>query len=128
MEAVDVLDRVDGADHAPLVDLAGQRQLHEDAVDRVVGVQLRDELEQLRLARLLRQAQVACLDPDLERRLVLAPDVDVRGRIVADEHGREPDRAREHRHLGRDLRANPGREGLPVHQRRRHAPENKLSG
>ena len=47
MEAVDVLDRIDGADHAALVDLRRQRQLDEDAVDRVVGVQLRDEVEQL---------------------------------------------------------------------------------
>ena len=60
MEAVDVLDRIDGADDAPLVDLAGQRQLDEDPVDRVVRVQLRDEVEQLRLGRLLGQAQVAC--------------------------------------------------------------------
>ena len=63
MEAVDVLDRIDGADDAALVDLRGQRQLDEDAVDRVVGVQLRDEVEQLALGRLLRQAQVSASIP-----------------------------------------------------------------
>ena len=63
MEAVDVLDRIDGADDAALVDLRGQRQLDEDAVDRVVGVQLGDEVEQLALGRLLRQAQVSASIP-----------------------------------------------------------------
>ena len=39
MEAVDVLLRVDALDHALGVDLLRQRQLHEDAVDRGIGVQ-----------------------------------------------------------------------------------------
>ena len=82
-----------GADHTALVDPVRQRQLDEDPVDGVVGVQLGDEREQLLLARRRRQAQIARLDPDLERRLVLQPDVDVRGGIVADEHRREADRA-----------------------------------
>ena len=56
VKAVDVLDRIDRADDASLVDLAGQRQLDEDAVDLLIGVQVGDEVEQLRLARLLRQA------------------------------------------------------------------------
>ncbi len=47
MEAVDVLDRLDRADDARLVDVVRERELDEDAVDRVVPVQLGDELEQL---------------------------------------------------------------------------------
>ena len=103
-----------------------QRQLDEDAVDRIVRVQLGDEREQLLFARRSGQAQIARLDPDLERRLVLQSDVDLRGRVVSDEHGREADRSRKRRHLARDLRADPRRERLPVHQRRRHGHENKL--
>ncbi len=50
VEAVDVLGRVDRGDHRLLVDLRRQRQLDEDAVDRVVGVEPRDQGEQLVLA------------------------------------------------------------------------------
>ena len=49
-QAVDVLGRIDRRDHLVLVDLVGQRQLDEDPVDRVVRVQLGDQLEQLVLA------------------------------------------------------------------------------
>ena len=45
MKAVDVLHRLDGADHAPLVDVVRQRELHENAVDCVVAVQFGDPLE-----------------------------------------------------------------------------------
>src|SRR5215210_2934044 len=128
VEAVDVLHRVDRLDHALLGDLVGERQLHEDPVDRGVGVQLADQRQQLLLARLGRQSQVARLDPDLERRAVLHPDVDVRGGVVADEDRGDPDRARECGHLGRHLRPDPRRQSLPVHERRGHraASINKL--
>ena len=52
MQAVDVLHRVDRPDHSGLVDVLGQRQLHEEAVDSLVGVQLLDLLEQLLLGGL----------------------------------------------------------------------------
>ena len=50
MEAVDVLGRVDRLDHPRRVDLRRQRQLDQDPVDLRVGVELADQLEQLRLA------------------------------------------------------------------------------
>jgi hypothetical protein len=50
VEAVDVLGRVDRGDHPRGVDLRRQRQLDEDAVDALVGVELRDQVEQLGLA------------------------------------------------------------------------------
>jgi hypothetical protein len=40
MQAVDVLDWIDRADHARLVDVVGQRELDEETVDRLVGVEL----------------------------------------------------------------------------------------
>ena len=50
VEAVDVLGRVDRVDDALRVDLLRQRQLHQDAVDRGIGVEPRDQGEQLGLA------------------------------------------------------------------------------
>ena len=70
---------------------AREGQLHEDAVHLLVVVQLRDEREHVCLGRVRRQAHVARLDARLRRRLVLGADVDVRRRVVADEHGCEPD-------------------------------------
>ena len=47
MEAVDILVGVDGQQNPGLVDLPRQGQLHQDAVNCRVGVQLRDQAEQL---------------------------------------------------------------------------------
>ena len=119
MKAVDVLDRVDCAQGPLLVDLAGQRELNEDAVDRVVRVQFGDQREQLVLRRLRGQVVVVRGDSGPASGLVLAPDVDLGGGIVADEDGREPERA-ERPGLLRDLGADPLGEPFPVHDRRSH--------
>ena len=59
--------------------------------------------------------------------LCFEPDVDVRGGIVADEHRRQADRPPgSAAHLRGHLGADPRRQRLPVHQRRRHGRENKL--
>jgi hypothetical protein len=47
MKAVDVLGRRDGFEHARGVDPLRERELHQDAVHRRVGVQRRDRLHQL---------------------------------------------------------------------------------
>ena len=119
MEAVDVLVRRDGVRHLRLVDVPRQRKLHEDPVDLVVRVQLVDEGEHVGLRGVGRQPDVAGVDPRLGRCLVLPRDVDVRGRVVADEHRREPDVA-ELRDLARDVRADPLGERLSVHEGRGH--------
>ena len=119
MQAVDVLHRIDRPHHARLVDLVGQRRLDEDPVHLVVLVQLFDELDELVLGRRGGQAMVDRLDADLVRSLVLEADVDLRRRIVADEHGGEADTA-ELRDVALQLPAQACREGGPVHQRRAH--------
>src|SRR5204862_6793704 len=105
-----------------LVEVAGQRQLDEQAVDALVRVQLRDQREELVLGRLRGQPQVARLDADRLGGPLLAADVDVGGRVVADEHRGEPDVAETGDPLG-DLLADAGGERLAVDQRRCHRPE-----
>ena len=90
--------------------LAGQRQLDEDAVDRVVGVQLGDERRAARprsssSGRRRSRASI----PTSSVALCFMPDVDVGGRIVADEHRREADRPRERGHLARRPRRGSAR-------------------
>jgi hypothetical protein len=112
VEAVDVLARRDCPQDAALVDLVGKRQLNEDPVDRVVGVQLADQGEQIRLRRVRRQLVVVGGDPGLARGLVLPADVNVRRGVVSDEHRGEPERA-DLGHLGGDLGPDP-RGGEPA--------------
>ena len=70
-EAVGVLADVDGAEHAALVDVRGQRQLDEDAVDRRVRVHRLDGVEYLRLRRRVGQQGVDAVHADLRRDLLL---------------------------------------------------------
>ena len=65
--------------------MLGQRKLHEEAVDRVVGVELRDLLQELVLGGVGREPDVARIDPDLRGRLVLEP-----GLLVASSCGVSP--------------------------------------
>ena len=119
MEPVDVLRRVQRLDRLRLVEMLRQRRLDEDAVDRVVVVQLLDDRDQLLLRDVCREPPVVRADSHPLRRLVLAADVDVRRGIVADEHGREADVAQPGDVAG-DLGLHFRGEGAAVHDRRRH--------
>ena len=119
MKTVDILHRVDRTHHPRLVDLIWQGRLDEDAVHAVVVVQPGNDLEDVVLGGVGRQPCVKGLDPGRRRRLVLEPDVDVGGRIVADQHRRESDMS-ELRHLVLHLGTDARGESLAVHQRGRH--------
>ena len=78
-----------------------------------------DERQHLLLGRRRGQPVVARLDPGALGGLVLLADVDVRGRVVADEHRREA-RAAELLDLAGDLGADPRRQLGSPHQRGAH--------
>ena len=99
---------------------SGQRELHEDPVDRVVRVQVGDELEDLALGRVRGEAVVARVDPCLLRRPVLRADVRVRGGVVADEDRGEADWTAPGAHVPRDLGSDLERQRLSVDPRRGH--------
>ena len=111
VEAVDVLVGIDAVEHPLLVDLPGERELHQDAVDRVLGVELVEQGEELVLGGLGGEPEGAAQHADLGAALDLAAHVGLGGGIVADQHGdelRRPGARREHladacRHLGADL-------------------------
>ena len=66
-----------------------QRQLHQDAVDRRVGIELGDQLEQFGFARALRQLAVERMHAGFGHRLGLVADIDLARRIFADQHHRD---------------------------------------
>ena len=88
-EAVDVLGRVDRGDHPVGIDVIGNRQLNQDSVDRVVGAEVRDQIEQLRLGGLAGKSVMDRLHAGLFAGTVLVGDVDLGGRIVTDDDGGE---------------------------------------
>ena len=101
MEAVDVLLRVDRLEHPRRTDVPGQRQLHQNAVHRRIGVERLDEREQFGFARLggervLHRMKAAALGGS-----ALAGDIGLARRVFADEHDRE---ARRHAALGQRSR------------------------
>ena len=67
----------------------GKRQLHQNAVDRRIGVERRDQREQFRLAGLGRQRVLDRMEAASDRRPALAGDIGLARRIGADQHDRE---------------------------------------
>src|SRR4051794_10718772 len=89
-EAVDVLERIDQRDHRVGIDVTGQRQLQQDAADRVVLTQLANQVRELVLRHARLELVVDRGDADLFAGLALVAHVHVRGRVVADEDRGEP--------------------------------------
>ena len=90
VKAVYVLRRVDPEQHATFVDLRGQRQLHQHAVDSVVGVETLDDAQQLAFRGFLPQLDRFVVQARLIARLPLHLHVDLRGGVFADEHDGQP--------------------------------------
>ncbi len=124
MEAVDILHRIDPLDDRGLLDLWRQRQLHQDAVDLRVAVEVIDEGEQRDLRGRGGQIVRDGADADLLAGAALVAHVNLRGRVMADlDHGEggPPPAARQRSldlvaDLGFDLR----RQCAAVDQLRRH--------
>ena len=93
-QPVDVLLGRDHAQHRLRVEVAGQRQLAEDAVHRRVGSQRGDDVLELGLADVAVDRHVARLHAGLGRLLLLAADVDLAGLVVADQHRGQAHRRR----------------------------------
>ena len=90
MEAVDVLAGLDRLDHPRRVDLRWERQLDEDSVDALVGVEVGRPAAAARPRRscrgkVVREARHA----GFGRRPVLRADINGAGRVLADQHGGE---------------------------------------
>ena len=65
MQSVDVLAGIDGVEDEALVQALRQGQLHEDSVDRLVGVEGGDQFQQLLLRDAAGKPVLARVDGDL---------------------------------------------------------------
>ena len=86
-QPVHVLGRVDQRRQLGVVQVVGQRQLEQDAVDARVGVQLGDQRRQVLARHVATRLVVEGLDAHLGAVLALHAHVDGRGRVVAHQHG-----------------------------------------
>ena len=102
MQPVGVLAGVDALQRGVLVEVLGQRQLHDVAGALGVGVELVDGLVELGLADVGGQVAADRVDADLRAVGVLAAHVGLRAGIVADQ-----DRAQSGRPAGRGQRRHP---------------------
>jgi hypothetical protein len=69
--------------------VGGQRQLHQDAVDARVGVQLIDQRQQLVLGRRFGQAMGVRSHAGANRRFALVAHIELAGGILADDDDRQ---------------------------------------
>ena len=90
VETVHVLCRIDCIDHALRVDMLRQRQLHQNAVDAVVGIEPGDQRQELGFADRRRQSFLKARNAGGGRRLALVADIDLARRVLADQHGAKP--------------------------------------
>ncbi len=89
MKAVDVLGGIDALRHDVGIDVLRQRQLHQDAVDEGIGVEVADQLDELVLRHRFRQIVGIGFHPDGLGRPALVAHVDLRCWILAHQNDRE---------------------------------------
>ena len=85
----DVLGGVDGHQHARLVDLGGERELNQNAVNSRVCIELVHEREQLGFRSVGRQGDLAGVEAELAGIPIFHAHVDLARGIIANEHCRE---------------------------------------
>ena len=127
MKSVHVLFRRDRVEHLPLgIGAHGgrQRRLHENAVVLVAPIESINNGQQILEGCARGQPAEVGTQAAVRRRFQFVANVDLRGRIVADEHDAEPRRPPRPRgegvHSGPDLRADRVGDGRAVEQLRRH--------
>jgi hypothetical protein len=92
VKAVDVLGGIDRVDHLVGVNVARQRQLHEDAVHLRRGVELFHQRQQVGLGGVGVELVLVGIHPRLDRHPALGADIDLAGRVLAHQHHRKPRR------------------------------------
>ena len=89
METVHVLVRINQRQHARFVQMLRQRQLHQNAMNGRVPVQLAHRVLQLRLRAALVEPDDGGADARLDAGILLVAHVYLTGGILADKHHRE---------------------------------------
>lgn len=90
MEAVDVFIRRDALENFDVIDPCRQGQLNQNTVDGLIGIQSVDKLQQLGFAGGFREIVRAGDEAHFFTCFALAADINLRGRVAADQHDGQP--------------------------------------
>ena len=132
MQAVDILGGIDRVDDRFGVDRFRQRQLHENAVHGGIAIELSNHRQQIGLRDVFGQHVLERRHAGFLGLLVLAANIDLTGRIAADQHHRKARRelmlALDPRDLVRDTGAKLRCNDLSVDNACRHLNPSSSSG
>ena len=90
VKSVHILCGINGEKNLFFIEMSRQRQLHENAVHRRVGVKACNQCKQLRFARIGGERMHIRANADLLACAVLVAHIDLRCGIVADNHHGKP--------------------------------------
>src|SRR5262245_714258 len=124
VETIHVLGRINGRNDFLRVDLLRKRQLHQNSADLLIGVEFRDEIEQLRFTRARRKLVIKGAHARVRYSPGLGAHINFAGRVVANQHHGNAwhDAAVAPQAVNgvRDLAAQVGRNGFAVNDARAH--------
>ena len=86
VEAVNVFVRRNALEDFDIINAGGKRQLNQDAINSLIGIQRVDKFQQLRFAGGFREIVRAGDEAYLFTRFALAADINLRCRVAADQH------------------------------------------
>jgi len=89
MKTVDILFGTDGVDHIFFTNLLGERELNENTVYVVIGVELINKFEEAAFRAVFGEVVGEGADSEFGTGLLFHPDVDLARRVVPDEYDRE---------------------------------------
>jgi hypothetical protein len=116
VKSVHVLFRIDRVDDPGIVQGRGQRQLHQDGVDVLAGVQLGDGFEHHGFRHVVRKIEFFHADARVGAGFLLEMDIQMRSRVVADQDDTEARREAEAGDLLADVVLDLRRDGFSVDQ------------
>src|SRR5262249_12145811 len=126
VKTVHVLSRIDSRNDFLRVDLPRKRQLDQNAADFLIGIKLRDDIEQLRFARACGKLVIKGAHARVRYRSGFGAHIHFAGRIVANQHHGNAwyDAAVAPQAMNgvRDLAAQVGRDSFAVNDARAHVP------
>jgi hypothetical protein len=127
MEAVHILVGTDGQQHFFLIEVLGQRQLDQDAVNVLPAIEGLHQFQQLLLGGFRGDSILLAVNAALGAVLLLSVYVHTGGGVISHQHHSQAGLALHARHLGRYFLLHLGRQGLAVHMNGRHVQSSFVS-
>ena len=87
MKAIHVLGRINAGKDPAFINVAGQGQLHQNAMDGAVGIAGVNQLQERILADIYREVVLFGMDAQGMGSVVFRPHIGLRGRVITHQNG-----------------------------------------